>query len=103
MQVGPINIPGVTPAGSTITMALAAWVGAHDTWIAAGQANEHRGVVAFHTATVNYNLEPPPTPPDISAGWTAAGVDLIMNAWPEPSSLSLMALGLGALLIRRRK
>jgi hypothetical protein len=97
---GAINIPGVTPAGSTITLALAMWTGSGASFTGAAKG----GVVAMQVLTANYNDQPVPVPGDISAGWDGAGTDLIMtDLIPEPSSLSLAAMGLAALLIRRRK
>jgi hypothetical protein len=104
IQLGELQIPGVTPAGSQITIALAMWTGAHASWSDAVNAIAGKGgVVAMQVATVNYLAQSPPATPDISPGWDSAGSYLILTPLiPEPSSLSLVAVGLAALLARRR-
>ncbi len=109
-SLGQLNIPGVTAAGSAITVAIAAWDGSGSSF--AGGA--HEGVLAFTIPTVDYTAQPPPTAKDLttSTGQGGSGpggfnsFDLVLNApsqVPEPSTFALAGLGAAALLIFRRR
>ncbi len=98
--LGQLNIPGVTPAASSIIVALAAWTGSGSSFTAAPFA----GVIAFTQSTVNYTASPAPTAPALT-GWGTYNKDLIMTpvAVPEPTTIALAGLGGAALLAFRRK
>jgi len=108
--LGGLNIPGVTPAGSPITMAVVAWQGTGSSF--GGATNG--GVLAFYQPTVDYTAGPvPPIPSDLTAAFSGPGqpggfntTDLVLNpvtAVPEPSSFALAGLGAAAMLIFRRR
>jgi hypothetical protein len=106
---GGLNIPGVTPAGSPITLAVVAFTGTGSSF--SGAANG--GVLAFYQPTVDYTASPPPLPSDLTAAFSGPGqpggfntTDLVLNpitAVPEPSSFALAGLGAAAMLIFRRR
>lgn len=103
--LGGLNIPGVTPAGSTITLAVAAWKGSGNAF-----GSGDSGVLAFYQPTVDYTASPPPLPSDLTAAMGAGGAtggfntqNLVLVPIPEPSSFALAGLGAAALLIFRRR
>jgi len=104
-SLGNLQIPGVTPAGSTATLAIAAWQGAGSAFGATSS-----GVLAFYQPTVDYTAQPPPVPPDLTGALSGAATpggfnttDLILVPIPEPSSFALAGLGAAALFILRRR
>lgn len=99
IQVGELEMPAVDPAGSTVTIALAAWEGSGSSYLGA----TYNGVVAMTTPTADYTQNPRPTPPNLNSPWDAAGTDLIMTVIPEPSTLALAGFGLVSLLAFRRR
>jgi MYXO-CTERM domain-containing protein len=108
-SLGNLYMPDVTPPGSQVVLALAVWNNSAQSWRAATySAFFIGGVVAFLTPTVPPAAPgfPPPIGADINAGWTAVGVDLVMEdtaaATPEPGALAVAGLGAAALLIFRR-
>lgn len=113
-QLGRLDIPIVNPAGSTITVALAAWIGSGPTYASnigtySGTFGTYtysigNGVVAFYTATTDYTQFPTPNPARITAGWNAAGVDLIMAPLiPEPRTLTMMIAASCTFALKRRR
>jgi len=100
----PIN--GVAP-GATAALQVRVWdnrTGAIGTWAAALADNSvARGQSAvFASAPLGGIADPnsPPITPPQMTGWTSFNVHTQV---PEPSVIALGALGLGALLLRRRK
>lgn len=101
IQLGTVNMAGVSPAGGTVNIALVAWLGSGNSFLAAQKG----GVIAFVNATSDYTIAPPntPLPSTITAGWNAINKDLILSIVPEPSSFALAGLGLASLLAFRRR
>jgi len=83
-------------AGSTVSMVLRAWQGAagstYDTATIRGTSNPFQ-----------QSLTPNTTPPSPAVDLLGLGSGTLTLSVPEPTTLALGALGLGALLIRRRK
>lgn len=104
VTLGDLHIAGVTPAGSSITLAFTAWQGAGTSFPTPGGK---AGTLAFYMPTADYTAQPTPTSPKISdAAGGFANVDLVLNtveAVPEPSTFALAGLGAAALLIFRRR
>jgi len=101
-QLGQLNIPGVSPAGSSIVVALAMWNGSALSFTAAENAQIKGGVIAFVNPTSDYSSATPPPTPFL----TGFGSDLVMTQLapvPEPSTIALAGLGAAALLIFRRR
>jgi len=107
ITIGEVDMPDVTPAGSTVVLGLAAWNTAATSWanmLGAANATTAAGVIAFLQPTANYKALPTPTPLNIT-GWNTAGGpgDLVMTSVPEPATFALAGLGAAALLIFRRR
>jgi hypothetical protein len=99
-QTLPIN--GVAP-GAIAALQVRVWDnkgGTVSTWAAAlADQTVAKGTSAlFASQALGGAGSPPSTPPQMT-GWTSFNV----SAVPEPSVIALGALGLGALLLRRRK
>jgi len=86
-------VPGVT-AGATATLQLTAFVGNNPS--AAFQAT-------WTQATGKWDDTPPASPPSGVPTLAVPAGGITVGAVPEPSTIALGLLGLGALLIRRRK
>lgn len=95
--LGELKMPGVSPAGATVALALVAWDDGGNSPLTA----PNMGVITFLNPTANYTLLPPPTPPLLS-GWGTLNQDLVMGT-PEPSSFALASLGVAAFMLNRRK
>jgi len=97
------KMPDVTPKGSTVVVAVAAWNNTAASWsamLAGANASTRAGVLAWVQPTADYST--PPTPPAPANAWP--GQDLVMTAVPEPGTLVALATGLvGLLCLRRRK
>jgi hypothetical protein len=96
-DVGVGVVAGVT-AGDTVNFELRAWKGADY-----ASATES-GSVSWSQATGSWNdAAVPPAPPSGPALAVPGSVLVTTTVIPEPSTIALGLLGLGALLIRRRK
>jgi hypothetical protein len=94
----PINMPDVSPAGSSVVMALA--INNQSSWNWTGTTKG--GLAVFVNPTSDYTASPVPTPKDLT-GWDALGQNFVMQPVPEPSTFALAGLGAAALLIFRRR
>jgi len=77
--LGDLTMPDVTPAGSTVVLALAVWNTSASSWAGMlSNANENTagGVLAFLNPTTNPGISPTPEPASLS-GWTSG--DLVMT------------------------
>lgn len=108
-ELGQVLLPDVTPAGSTVVLALAVWNTAASSWAAmlsSANTNAAAGVLAFVNPTVAPTSGPPPVLASLP-GWSSSVGDLVMTALyaniPEPSTLSLVGLGAAALLLFRQR
>jgi len=103
ITLGPVKMGDVSPAGSTVTIALAAWDSGSATWTAAvGGGAKNAGVIAMSQPTTDYSISPNPPPSDMT--WNGGmSQNLVMLPVPEPSTFALAGLGAAALLIFRRR
>lgn len=92
---GSITLPDVSPAGGTVTLAMAAWIGGSSYL---GGANG--GVMSLILTTGNPNASPPGTPGEIFAPWDALNMPLGLTPVPEPATLALAGLGWVMCLLR---
>jgi hypothetical protein len=98
--LGELDIAGVSTAGASVVLALAAWNNSSATWATGTAASGAlAGVATFVNPTANYTAVPAPIPADLT-GFTT---DLVMTTVPEPTTLALAGLGAAALLIFRRR
>jgi len=90
-----------TAPGDTAAFQVRAWAGSALTYEAAGDVSKGKTVV-FANATGNPGAQPPGVPAALGAGWNTP---LLVSAViiPEPSTYALAALGVGALLLFRRR
>jgi hypothetical protein len=102
--LGYLDMATVSPAGSKVTLAIAAWDGSGGSFSGA----DHSGVLAFAMQTVDYTRIPMPTPADFHDGVASTdgfnANDLVLNPQtqvPEPSTFALAGLAAAALLILR--
>lgn len=97
-----VVIPGV-PGRSMATLEVRVWDnlgGTVATWAQVLQnPNVARGTSGLFQSPSLGGAGTPPDPPAQMTGWTSFNVHQV----PEPSVIALGALGLGALLLRRRK
>lgn len=111
-ELGQVLLPDVSPAGSTVVLALAVWNNSAPNWYASENARWSgqygviaEGVIAFVNPTVAPTSGPPPVIASLP-GWSSSAGDLIMEVLapiPEPTTLSLVALGAAALLLFRHR
>jgi len=87
-SLGELDMANVTPAASSVVLALVAWTGPGTSFLTATNA----GVFAFVNPTTDYTQLPVGTPKNLT-GWTGAN-DLVMTkVVPEPATLALAGLG----------
>jgi hypothetical protein len=100
-SLGELDIAGVNPTASTVTLVLAAWKGSGPNFLTAAKC----GVLALRNDTRDYTVQPQPVPPTLEDGWNAVQLDLIMSVLtvPEPTSASLAVLAAIALFAFRRR
>jgi len=103
---GIVNLPGVA-AGAGVTLQVEVWDSTKFTSYAAAAATPGADVgitPVFSYSPGNNSSSPPGAAPALSFGTAANGLttSIVPNV-PEPTTLALGAMGLGALLIRRRK
>lgn len=94
---GDVTIPG-TPAGSTANLTVRAW----DTASGSFANAQIRGEGSFTSQALG-GVNPNPPPPALTAPDLTGFQGFTMVVVPEPSTIALGALGIGALLLRRRK
>jgi len=87
-----------TAPGALAAFQVRAWSGAAATYeLATGS----KGATAvFSNATGDPTSQPPGTPAAFGTGWNTP---LLVSAVPEPSTYALAALGVGAMLLFRRR
>jgi len=88
--LGNLTMPDVTPAGSTVVLALAFWDTSDPSWVDMLNCRSGNpvnplfpstadcGVIAFLQPTANPDVSPTPEPPNLT-GWTGAIGDLVMT------------------------
>lgn len=105
IQLGTFKMPDVTPAGSTVGVALVAWNTSAANWNMIGMTGNRdtirAGVYAYMQPTSDYTVAPSPKPPDF-AGFNDHDL-VMMEVIPEPSTFALAGLGISALWIFRRR
>jgi hypothetical protein len=100
-------VPGVAP-GATATLVARAW---DNTTGGTYDQSTLRGITSFKTAALGGDVDgDPSTPPATAPSMVTGKADGFQNILlqnlaivPEPSTIALGALGVAALLIRRRK
>jgi len=100
-----VTVTGAAP-GSTPTLIVRAWQGSGG-FDAAKNGGLQYGEWSFTAPALGGVGSPPSTPPTMT-GWgpqSGAGFELTSNSVtvPEPSTIALGVLGVGALFLRRRK
>jgi hypothetical protein len=98
---GTVTTPATTAGGAAAVFEVRAWSGAYASYeaaVAAGNSIVGRSGLVNVAVTGN----PAGVPPTAPAGLGAPAFT-VANVVPEPSTIALGLLGLGALLIRRRK
>jgi hypothetical protein len=107
--LGDLTMPDVSPAGSTVVLALAVWNTSASSWgsmLFSANTNTVGGVLAFLNPTAAPTSSGPPPVPASLSGWNSTVGDLIMYRVlpiPEPSTLFLAGLGAAALLLFRQR
>jgi hypothetical protein len=105
---GPVNVStssGRITAGVNATTG-AATVGGTPAWFYVYGENAGLNVngraINFSSPTSDPAAQPTPTPPYLT-GWDSTVGQVLMTPVPEPSSIALAGLGMGALLLFRRR
>jgi len=97
-----VAIPGIAP-GSTAQVTVAAWDSSAATYGAVA-IGKQRGSQTFTTRGLGGPNPDPTQPaiftPDMGPGFTGFEMQTVV---PEPTTIALGAIGIGALLLRRRK
>jgi hypothetical protein len=90
-----------TAPGAIGAFQVRAWAGSALTYEAAGASASRGKTAVFANATGDPTSQPPGTPAALGSGWNTPL--LVSSAIPEPSTYALAALGVGALLLFRRR
>lgn len=96
ISFGTVSVTGVA-AGASADVVLRSWTAASgNSW---EEANDGRLAEVGESNQITITLGGGVNPPAYLSGLTATTMEIV----PEPSTWALMALGLGALALRRRK
>jgi len=97
---GLVTTPNTTPAGSPAVFEVRAWSGAYASFEAAVSSGDG-SVYVGRSGLFNNPTGGAGSPPGAPQSLTFANV--LVSPVPEPSTIALGLLGVGALLLRRRK
>jgi hypothetical protein len=94
-SLGELDIAGIN-SGANTTFAIACWNNATSAFASAANG----GVIDFVNSTANYTASPKPAAPYLT-GFTG-NLNMATLA-PEPTTIAFAALGVGSLLVARRR
>ena len=99
-----VDMPDVSPAGSTVVVGLAAWNTSAPSWsamLAGRNSGTRAGVLAWPQPTANYNIVNPPLLPGLT--WDSVNQDFVLLPIPEPGTFALVGAAAVVLLMLRRR
>lgn len=110
VQAGIVRIDGITPSGAPAWFQIRAWenvLGQVDTWEKVLTSTDAAGTRGALAGTSNIGRidtgDPTTTPPGTAPNTATTLKGFVMVPVPEPSVIGLGVLGLGALLLLRRR